>query len=311
MRSLLPRFLALLVFATDPEPVQASTVVHTVLGGPSAITGTYGAILSVTVNTNLGALTTPQVALLGSFTDTTAKPTGAVNVDWGSPAWNDSLAMGFDVTGSNLGSVSSATSVGFSVPLIGTVGVPITLGFRVDSFSIETVPAFAAFVGATTPDDGGNAGPGPWSAADDPLLQFTGSLTFPVTLPFGLGTVNIPLGAGSRSANVPVDLALSREGGNPGTGSRAVIDLGPVSGFADRAFNFTQLSSGCEVLVPVIGTCAFDISSYVVRVSAAGVDDIGAHIEATQSGAQVPEPSTALLLALGLASLAVRARVRR
>ena len=79
-------FLASLGLAGDGL---AAPVSHTVLGGPSVITGNYSASMTLAIHTNLGTASTPVVNLSGSFTDNAAKPVGDATVDWGSPAWDD------------------------------------------------------------------------------------------------------------------------------------------------------------------------------------------------------------------------------
>jgi hypothetical protein len=298
-------FLVLLALAARPAPARAASVSHDALGGPSTITGTYSASFTIGVHTNLGTLTSPNVNVSGSFTDNAAKPVGSVSVDWGSPAWDDAVSMDFDVRSVNLGSASGSTSVGFDVPLIGTVGVPITITLRMDSFSIETLEPFE---GMTLPDESGSAGAGPWTATDNPRLLLSPVLTTLIALPFG-GTAPAVVFDDPYQAFIPIDFELRREGGNPGTGSRAVIDLGPVS---QAPFNLpVPISSpGCELPFPVIGGCAFDITSYSINLTNVRWSNVSAHIEATQGTTPIPEPSTGVLVGLGLGWLGARRSTR-
>jgi hypothetical protein len=294
--------LALLVLAA---PAPAESIAHTALGGPSVISGTYSASFTIGVHTNLGTLTSPNVNVSGSFTDNAAKPVGSVSVDWGSPAWDDAVSMEFDVRSVNLGSATGNTSVGFDVPLIGTVGVPLSITLLMDSFSIETLEPFE---GMTLPDESGSAGAGPWTATDNPRLRLTPVLITRVALPFG-GTAPGVVSDDPYEAFIPIGFELRREGGNPGTGSRAVIDLGPVS---QAPFNLPiPISSpGCELEFPVIGGCAFDVTSYSVNLTNVRWSNVSAHIEATQGSTPVPEPSTGALVGLGLGWLGARRGTR-
>jgi hypothetical protein len=294
-------FLVSLGFAVRPVPGLAAPVAHTALGGPSVITGTYSASFTIGVHTNLGTLTSPNVNVTGNFTDNAAKPVGDVSVDWGSPAWDDAVSVEFDVRSVNLGSVTGSTSVGFNVPVIGTVGVPLSITLRMDSFSIETLEPFE---GMTLPDESGSAGAGPWTATDNPRLRLTPVLTTLVALPFG-GTAPGVVSDDPYEAFIPIDFELRREGGNPGTGSRAVIDLGPVSQ-APFSLPVPISSPGCELEFPVIGGCAFDITSYSINLTNVRWSNVSAHIEAPQGTTPIPEPSTGLLVGLGLVWLGAR-----
>ena len=190
--------------------------------------------------------------------------------------------------------------------MIGTVGVPITLAFRIDSLSISSDEPF---VGATTPDDGGSAGSGPWTATDIQRMIFKPALSLLITRPFGLGTTvapfpNVP--AHETPAPVPVAFELRREGGNPGTGSRALIDFGGVA-VGNYADNFSITSPGCEVEGSWTDRLSVRRDELPHRGSRTSGSRTSGALQATQSGTVVPEPSTGLLLGMGLAGFAARA----
>lgn len=299
------RWLLSLAFAANAVPALAVPISHTVLPDASAITGTFSLNASASVNTNLGSFTSATVNLGGTFVDLSSSPNGGIDVDWGSPSWSDSLEMEFAVEAFNIAATSGGTSISIDVPVIGdVVSYPVTFGLQVDSLQLAT---FDSFLGASVPDEGGFPGAGPWTASDDPIVGFLAR--YSLLIGSAAGIVTRPLEFPLEVA-VPVDLELRREEGNPGIGSRAVIDFGGVSSPVPAEYNFNFPGAGC--IVDTLLGCALNVSGYSVRVTNVGLSNVGAHLEATQTGTiPVPEPGTALLAALGIALLAAGARARR
>jgi hypothetical protein len=226
-------------------------------------------------------------------------PSGQVAIDWGSPGWDGTLALSdIDIHASNLGTLSGSTSFNlFSL-------LPITLGIHwtFDSLSI-TGGSFSAPL-ASPP------GPGPWDVSgaldDGNVVEFPS--TIQVTL-LGLG----PSFASSPFFDfaLPLLFTLERTGGFPGTGSKASMDFalpGPHALVSSTPIPVGTFS-GCEVEDPLFGFCVLDVGSLSLTFAKSDLTNFSLLAEATSGVGIVPEPSTALLLGVGLAALA-RHRVR-
>jgi hypothetical protein len=283
-------FLALLLSVS----AEATPVLET-LTPASAFSSGFSASGTVTAVTSLGNVSGP-FSMGGSLTGT---PGGTVQVDWGAPGWNDSLAIppsGVKISGAVSGGASGVSTLDLFGLLSVSVGfqwTPGTLGLTGGDF-----------LAPTTPSDGATPGPGPW-VASGPIsasLGIDGDLAVSLN-GSRLATIAYPIGPPVMSTA----MTLERVGGFPGTGSQVGASFA-VSGSVPRPPPATISSPRCLVLSS-FGVCTLILSSLDVTISKVQLTNPSLDIWATSTTAIVPEPGRGLLLGVGLAAVLLADRV--
>jgi hypothetical protein len=263
------------------------------------------ATFNVTANTSLGSVSGSGSAS-GPLAST---PTGTIAVDWGSPGWNSQIdvpAGGAPISNPNPGSAAGAATLN----LFSFIPLNFNLSVNVDTIDLNLASSYSS---PTSPLDPGTPGAGPWTSGDlvdialsaqvDFMAQGTGFVSF-----IAFGAANQAIGPAVVSG-IPVLGALERLGGNPGTGSRITLPIAGLTLALGAQPPGTFNTPGCEV--PLGPFCTFNVNSVTVQLTSLTLSNITGTIVADQNlQAIAPEPATALLIALGLAGLARRARRR-
>lgn len=275
----------------------ATPISHTVTGASTFSSGfsASGTWTMVANGTNVNG----TFSMSGSL-GLAGTPVGTVAVDWGSPGWNDSIAIppgGLSMSGQMSGGASGSVS---GVDLLGLASVNLSFQWTPSTLTVQG----GGFLAPTVPSDGATPGPGPWAAAG----PMSGTFYLPGTLSVhvngsSLPAVSLPFSGPLSSAA----LELDRVGGFPGTGSKVGVNPALSTSLAVPP---TQVLSGPLCELTLLKGCALTISSMDVTITKAQLTNPALDIWATSNTAIVPEPGSGLLLGTAAAFL-VEERVRR
>jgi hypothetical protein len=259
--------------------------------------------VDIGVNTSLGTVNGSASASGSLFSNV---ETGAIQVDWGAPSWDNQIQLpagGMAVSLNDMGSASGEATF----DLFGFIPITFDVDVNVRDLGIGLGSTYSA---TPNPSDPAPPGAGSWNSFDFVTLLLASE--FDVDISFlGIGTTIGPEDVGPEPVGgIPLVTSLSRLGGNPGNGSQ--IELPLPTGLS---LSFGPLPSrripvpGCEVDASI--GCASDLESVDLRLTNFTLSNLAGQIVGTQVVEAIPEPSTLALLGLGTAVLAWGVRRRR